>query len=122
VAAPGQFVSIVEDDSSLREALAGLLRCHGYKVRAFASAEEYLAVRDGLCACVISDIRMPGLSGLEMASRLREMGYDVPMIMITARVDAEMERQAAAGGAVCLLEKPFEAEALLDCLARALSP
>ncbi len=122
MAAPGQFVSIVEDDSSLREALAGLLRCHGYTVRAFASAEEYLAVRDGLCACLISDIRMPGLSGLEMASRLREMGYDVPMIMITARVDAEMEGQAAAGGAVCLLEKPFEAEALLDCLARALSP
>ena len=116
-----RFVSIVEDDSSLREALAGLLRSHGHKVRAFACAEEYLAVRDGLCGCVISDIRMPGLSGLEMARRLREMGYDVPMIMITARVDAEIERQAWAGGAVCLLEKPFDADALMDCVTRALA-
>ena len=115
-----KFVSIVEEDHSLREALVGLIRSHGYPARGYASAVEYLAVQDGQCACVISDIRMPGLSGIEMAARLREQGHSVPMIMITARSAPELERQAHANGAVCLLEKPFTAQALMDCVAQAL--
>jgi FixJ family two-component response regulator len=117
----GRFVSVVEDDESLREALVGLLRSHGFEARGFACAEHYLSVRDGQCACIISDIKMPGLSGIEMAARLRAMGYDVPMIMITARADPELVRQAEAGGAICVLKKPFEAELLVDCVRRALA-
>jgi len=116
-----RFVSIVEDDSSLREALVGLLRSHGYSARGFANAEDYLAVRDGLCGCVISDISMPGLSGLELSDRLREMGYFVPMIMITARAEPALEQQARDRDIVCLLRKPFAADALMDCVERALA-
>ena len=119
--ASDRFVSIVEDDASLREALVGLLRSHGYLARGFANAEDYLAVRDGRCGCVISDISMPGLSGIEMAERLREMGYSVPMIMITARAEPALEQQAYARGAVRVLKKPFAADALIDCVARALA-
>ena len=118
---PDRFVSIVEDDDSLREALLGLLRSHGYPARGYGNAEDYLEVRDGRCACVISDIRLPGCSGIEMAAELRENGYDVPIIMITARADAELMRQARASGAVCVLEKPFAAEMLMDCVARAIA-
>lgn len=117
----GRFVSVVEDDESLREALVGLLRSHGFEARGFACAEHYLAVRDGQCACVISDIKMPGLSGIEMAARLRAMGYEVPMIMITARADTELQRQAEAAGALCLLKKPFDGDVLVDCVRRALA-
>ena len=121
MATPERFVSIVEDDESLREALVGLLRSHGYSARGFANAEDYLAVRDGQCGCVISDISMPGLSGFELSDRLRDMGYKVPMIMITARAEPSLERQAEARGIVCLLRKPFAAAALMDCVERALA-
>ena len=116
-----RFVSIVEDDDSLREALVGLLRSHNYAARGYANAEDYLAVQDGRCGCVISDISMPGLSGFELADRLREMGYSVPMIMITARAEPALEQQALARGIVCLLRKPFAADALMDCVERALA-
>ena len=118
---PDKFISIVEDDDSLREALVGVLRSVGYKARGFACAETFLGVQDGQCGCIITDIKMPGLSGIEMTERLRAMGYATPVIMITARADAALERQAYATGAVCLLRKPFETDALLDCLERALA-
>ena len=121
VVASEKFVSIVEDDDSLREALVGLLRSLGYAVRAFACAEDYLAVGDGRCGCLISDIRMPGIGGIEMIARLRAGGYDVPVILITARLDPGVEKQARDGGAICLLRKPFETEALLHCIERALA-
>lgn len=113
-------ISVVEDDESLRSALVGLIRSSGYTARGFASAEEYLAVQDGLCRCVITDIQMPGLSGIEMIARLRGMGYPVPVIMVTARTEPAIEAQAIAAGALCVLRKPFEAEALLDRLRGAL--
>jgi len=116
-----KLVSIVEDDESLREALVGLLRSLGYAARGFASAEDFLSVRDGRCACIITDIRMPGISGIEMTERLRAMGYSAPVIMITARAEPRLEQQALACGAMCVLRKPFEADALVDCLERALA-
>jgi FixJ family two-component response regulator len=116
-----KFISIVEDDDSLREALIGLLRSTGHKARGFPDAETFLAVRDGQCGCVITDIKLPGLSGIEMTERIRAMGYAVPVIMITARADAGLEDQAQAAGAICMLKKPFETEALLDCVNRALA-
>ena len=116
-----KFISVVEDDDSLREALVGTLRSLGYRARGFACAETFLGVQDGQCGCIITDIRMPGLSGIEMTERLRALGYDAPVIMITARADAALERQAYASGAICLLRKPFETAALLDCVERALA-
>jgi FixJ family two-component response regulator len=118
---PKNAVSIVEDDESLRLALVGLIRSVGYEGRGFASAEEYLALQDGRCACVITDLHMPGLSGIEMMLRLREMGYSVPAIVITARAQPTIEARALAAGAICVLRKPFEADALLECLQRALA-
>jgi FixJ family two-component response regulator len=118
---PKNAVSIVEDDESLRLALVGLIRSLGHDARGFASAEEYLAVQDGQCACVITDLHMPGLSGIEMMQRLRDMGYSVPVIVITARAEAATEQQAYASGALCVLKKPFDTEMLVDCLERALA-
>lgn len=114
-------VSVVEDDDSMRIALIGLIRSMGYEARGFASAEEYLSLRDGRCACVITDLHMPGISGIEMMLKLREMGYSIPAIMITARAERTIAERALAAGAFCVLRKPFEAEVLLDCLQRALA-
>ena len=114
-------VSIVEDDESLRLALVGLIRSLGHNARGFGSAEEFLEKRDGPCNCVITDIQMPGLSGIEMTRKLRESGYEAPVIMITARTEAALEQQAYASGALCVLHKPFETGALLHCLERALA-
>lgn len=119
---PNNAVSVVEDDESLRLALVALIRSMGYEARGFASAEEYLALQDGRCACVITDLHMPGLNGIEMMQSLRKMGYRVPAIMITARAEPTIEARAVAAGALCVLRKPFEAEALLECLQRALAP
>ena len=114
-------VSVVEDDDSLRLALVGLIRSLGHEARGFESAEEYLSVQDGRCACVITDLHMPGISGIEMMLRLRDMGYSVPVIVITARADAATEEQAYADGAFCVLRKPFDTGALIDCLERAIA-
>ena len=115
------LISIVEDDFSLRQALAGLVRSAGFAARDFGTADEYLSVRNGRCACVIADIHMPGTSGIEMIGRLRDLGYSVPVILISARIDAALEREAYESGAFCVLRKPFESDALIDCLERALA-
>jgi FixJ family two-component response regulator len=118
---PKNAVSIVEDDESLRLALVGLIRSLGHEARGFASAEEYLSVQDGRCACVITDLHLPGITGIEMMLRLRDMGYSVPVIVITARAEAAIKEQAYASGALCVLKKPFDTGALVDCLERALA-
>jgi FixJ family two-component response regulator len=113
-------ISIVEDDASLRQALVGLLQSMDHEARGFGSAEEYLAVQDQRCACLITDIQLPGLSGLELTRQLREHGCQVPVIMVTARNEEGLAHQAEASGAMCLLRKPFDTGELLDCLERAL--
>ena len=116
------LISIIDDDDSLRTALAGLVRSLGYRARAFASAEDFLAAGAApLSACIVSDIHMPGLSGIELKQRLAQAGCVVPMIMITARSEAGLAERAIASGAFCLLQKPFAAEALIDCLDKALA-
>jgi FixJ family two-component response regulator len=113
-------ISIIDDDESLRQSLAGLVRSFGFEVRTYASAEEFLATD---CAqpssCVITDIHMPGLSGLELKRWLDDHAYTAPVILITARSEPHLHAQAVASGAVCLLRKPFGAEALLACLKKA---
>src|ERR1700735_2652816 len=109
-----KIVSIVDDDDLMRAALQGLLKSAGLPTRTFASAEEFL--RSGHqhdTACLISDIRMPGVSGLELQAQLNADHCRIPTIFITAHGDAKMRIQAMRAGAKEFLAKPFDDEALL---------
>jgi FixJ family two-component response regulator len=115
------LISIIDDDVSLQRALVRLVRSYGYTARGFASAEEFIA--SGImesCGCVITDIQMPGMSGIELKRLMAERGCSVPMIMITARSEPEVEGSARAIGAYSFLKKPIDSHVLADCLARAL--
>ena len=115
------IISIVDDDESVREATKGLVRSLGYTALTFSSAEEFLAserVRD--TACVITDLHMPGLSGLEMQSRLIAEGYKVPIVFITAYPEERHRQRALHDGAVCFIAKPYSEKHLISCLERAL--
>lgn len=115
------LISIVDDDHSMRTALVRLVRSLGHEARGFASAEEFLQSDTvDSAACVITDIQMPGMSGIELKYTLAAQQYERPVIMITARADPSLEQQARASGAFCFLRKPFEADDLICCLERAL--
>ena len=112
-----RLVAIVEDDASVRGALLGLMRAAGQSARAFASAEEFLqSDAPERTACLVADIRMPGLSGLELQADLNARGAGIPLIFITAHGDAETRRRALAAGAVRFFDKPFDDEALLEAV------
>ena len=116
------FVAIVDDDDLMRCALQGLLKASELRVRAFASAEEFLNSHDhGHAACLIADIRMPGMSGLDLQARLSAEQIRIPTIFITAHGDARMRTQAMRAGAVGFLEKPFDDEVLLESVRAALA-
>jgi len=115
------LISIVDDDPSMREALAGLVRSFGHDVRAFASAEEFLASGElGRFSCAITDIQMPGMNGFELKRELSLRHGEVPVIMITARTEPDLEMRAMSSGAACFLRKPVPAETLMCCLEKAL--
>ena len=115
------LVAVIDDDGPFRMALVDSLDSLGYEARGFASAEEFVANDwKSRCDCVITDIHMPGMSGFDLKRLLTLQDSHVPVIMITARADPGLEARAAAAGAVCLLRKPFESTALIDCLDRAL--
>jgi FixJ family two-component response regulator len=111
---------VIDDDASFRAALVESLCSLGYEVRGFASAEDFVAGDDVPFDCVITDIHMPGMSGLDLQRLLVARDCRVPVILITARAEPGLEAMAAASGAVGLLRKPFASDALLGCLARAL--
>ena len=115
------LIAVVDDDESFRVALVEALFSLGYGARGFGSAEEFFA-GDGTepYDCVITDIHMPGMSGFDLRRRLSAQDPGLPVIMTTADAEPELEARAAAIGAVCLLRKPFEADAITDCLERAL--
>lgn len=114
-------IAIVDDDESLRLALLGLLRSLGYRGHGYGSAEDFLADPVGAdCDCVLTDYHMPGASGLELLRRLRAAGSRTPVILMSAQTEAGLRERALAGGALCMLAKPFEAEQLIHCLGRAL--
>jgi FixJ family two-component response regulator len=105
-----QIISIVDDDEGARLATARLVRSLGWQARVFASAEEFLASPlISETSCLISDIRMPGLSGIEMHDRLLELGYAIPTIFTTAFPTAALEAKIQAKGAFPFLEKPVDA-------------
>ena len=109
-----KMVAIVDDDDLVRGALQGMLKSVGLPSRAFASAEEFLMSREECPACLIVDIRMPGMSGLELQARLNAEHCRIPIIFITAHGDEKMRMQALRAGAVEFLAKPFDDEILLE--------
>jgi FixJ family two-component response regulator len=114
-------IVIIDNDDSMRMALQGLLKSAGLPAQAFASAEEFL--RSGHqhdTACLITDVRMPGMSGLELQVRLNADRCRIPTILITAHGDAKMRMQAIKAGAVEFLAKPFNDEALLESVRAAM--
>jgi FixJ family two-component response regulator len=114
-------VAIVDDDEEVRVALGGLLKSAGLTARAFESAEEFIeSGQQSQVACLITDIRMPGMSGLELQAKLNAEGCRIPIIFITAHGDAKMRMQALRAGAVEFLAKPFDDEALLESVRVAL--
>jgi FixJ family two-component response regulator len=115
-------VAIVDDDDLMRGALHGLLKEAGLPTRLFASAEEFLdSGRPRECACLIADIRMPGMSGLDLQARLNAEQIRIPIIFITAHGDEHMRMQALRSGAVEFLNKPFDDEVLLETVRAALA-
>jgi FixJ family two-component response regulator len=116
-----KLVAIVDDDESMRGALHGLLKAVGLPAIAFGSAEEFLKSGQQFeTACLIADIRMPGMSGLDLQARLNSEHCRIPTIFITAHGDAKMRLQALREGAVEFLSKPFDDEALLESVRAAL--
>jgi FixJ family two-component response regulator len=115
-------ISVVDDDGSVRGATHNLVRSLGYAVHTFASAEEFLRSSHLVeTSCVIADVRMPTMSGLELQAQLLARGHRLPFIFITA-FSAESDRaRALQAGAVCFLTKPFDGEALIACLEAALA-
>jgi FixJ family two-component response regulator len=116
-----KLVAIVDDDDSMRSALYGLLKAVGWPAQAFGSAEEFLeSGQQHQTACLIADIRMPGMSGLELQAKLNAERCRIPIIFITAHDDAKVRMQALRAGAVEFLAKPFNDEALLESVRAAL--
>jgi FixJ family two-component response regulator len=116
-----KLVAIVDDDDSMRSALQGLLKAVGLPAQAFASAEEFLkSGQHHQIACLIADIRMPGMSGLELQTKLNAERCRIPIIFITAHGDEKMRMQALRAGAVEFLAKPFDEEVLLESVRAAL--
>jgi FixJ family two-component response regulator len=115
------LVSVVEDDQFFRESMRRLMRSLGYSVEAFPSAADFLASpRLGETACLIADVNMPAMTGLELHRRLIEIGHAVPTILVTAYPDDDVRARALNDGIVCYLRKPVDENHLMRCLRAAL--
>src|ERR1700687_5090645 len=117
----GNMIAIVDDDDLMRSALHGLLKSGGLPAQALASAEECLkSGQQHHAGCLVADIRMPGMSGLELQAKLNADHCRIPTIFITAHGDEKMRMQALRAGAVEFMAKPFDDEALLESVRAAL--
>jgi FixJ family two-component response regulator len=115
-------VAIVDDDEALCRSLVDLMHSVGYHAEPFASAEALLMSSElPLFGCVIADVHMPGMSGLNLVRKLQEQGVVTPVILITALPDKHLDDEAVSVGARCLLRKPFEATTLINHVDRSLS-
>lgn len=115
------MISIVDDDMWVRDAITNYLRSRGYRAAAFASAEDFLESGDlDRTTCVVLDIQLPGLSGIDLHREIRAAGRTTPVIFITALADDDVRTRAMAAGPAAFLRKPFEAAAFDRCLDRAL--
>lgn len=114
------LVYVVDDDDSMRRALDRLLRSAGLKTEVFASAQEFLDQSRPGGACIVLDVRMPGMTGLELQQRLAATQPGLPVVLITAYASDALRRQALAAGASAFLRKPFEDCELLEAVTRAI--
>jgi FixJ family two-component response regulator len=111
------LVSVVEDDQFFRESMGRLMRALGYDVAIFPSAAHFLASpRLAETACLIADVHMPAMTGLELYERLIEAGLGIPTILVTAYPDDVDHARAMNGGVICYLRKPFDEQRLIQCL------
>ena len=115
------MIAIVDDDESVRESTKSLVRSLGYDARAFASAEEFLDASLDETSCLILDVQMKGLSGLELQERLIGEGRRTPIIFVTAVLDGKIRNQVLEAGAIAILSKPYSDERLASCLVSALN-
>jgi FixJ family two-component response regulator len=118
---PDAIVFVVDDDAAVREALGGLIRSAGLKVETFASAQEFLARAPAdVSSCLVLDVRLPGLSGLDLQTRMAEINREIPIVFITGHGDIPTSVRAMKAGAVEFLTKPFGDRELLDAIAQAI--
>jgi len=115
------LVAVIDDDHAVRESSESLIRSAGFAVRVFDSAEQFLnSPYLRKAACLVLDVRMPGMSGPELRRKLLSEGYEVPVIFITAAADEEAKARELTNGAVAYLTKPFDEQELLPAIDRAL--
>jgi FixJ family two-component response regulator len=115
-------ISIIDDDASVRIATNNLVRSHGYSAHTFASAEDFLqSAHLSDTSCVIADVQMPVMSGVELLTHLRAQGHGMPFIFITAFPEESVRARALKAGAICFLAKPFDGPTLISCLDTALA-
>ena len=116
-----RVLSLVDDDASVRKATGRLIKSFGFTVEVFASGEEFLCFGSlHITSCLVLDVQMPGMNGLQLQSHLAAAGYRIPIVFITAYADEEIRDQALEAGAVAFLTKPFGEEALLRGIRSAL--
>ncbi len=113
-------VYVIDDDEAVRDSMAFLLETADLKVRTYESAETFLAERDRAPGCIITDVRMPGINGLELARRIRDSGSNEPVIVITGHADLSLAIEAMRAGVIDFVEKPFDDEVLLGSIIRVL--
>jgi two-component system response regulator FixJ len=118
----GAMIAVVDDDESVRDSTRTLLRSVGYRVATFDSAERFLSAEGGdRSECIVLDVRMPGMDGLELQRRLKSSEHSIPIIFITGHGDGRMRRTAMDRGAVDFLLKPFNPSALVAAVRTALA-
>jgi FixJ family two-component response regulator len=116
-----RLISIVDDDESLRRSVRNLLTSVGFRVETFASAEAFLqSMHRANTGCLVLDLQMTGMSGLELLTYLAATGARVPVVILTAHADDESRRRTLQAGAIAFLGKPFEGDILLGAVRRAL--
>jgi FixJ family two-component response regulator len=117
-----RVISVVDDDESLRRSVGNFLRSVGFRVETFASAEDFLSsARRESTGCLVLDVRMTGMSGLDLLRYLAAGNVRIPAVVLTAHGDEEIRQRCLRAGAVAFLDKPFHAEALLDAIQTALA-
>jgi two-component system, LuxR family, response regulator FixJ len=114
------MILIVDDDAAVRDSLRFLLECEGYETREFVSGREFLSAGEaGEGDCLILDIHMPGMSGIELLETLRRRGDKHPVIVISGRTDAWTRTRAHAAGALAIIDKPYQVKELLELVREA---
>ena len=114
------MIFILDDDTGVRDSLRLLLECEGLETREFASCREFLDADGAESDCLILDVHLPGMSGIELLETMRRRGDMLPVIVISGRIDAMTRNRARAAGALAVVEKPYQVEEVLDLVRRAM--